>query len=279
MTNNSPSPRRPMVNILLALFALSVIAPILWMLLTALKSSPEIFASPWAWPRVVQWGNFARAWNEAGIARYFLNSLVVTAATLVILLACGSMAAYIFALYPFRGSRWLFTAFLAGMMFPLFLTIVPLFFLLQQMHLLDTRMGLTLIYVAYSLPFTVFVLTGFFQSLPRELLDAAFIDGCSHAGAFWRVMLPLARPGLVVVAIFNAIGLWNEYPLALVTIVSEELRTLPLGIANLVMVEHYQSDWGALFAALVIVMAPVIVVYWIFRDHIHRTMVAGAIKG
>lgn len=271
--------RRWFVNLFLLLFALSVILPIVWMLLTSLKSSPEIFASPWALPHSPQWNNFSRAWNEAGIAHYFLNSLLVTGATLIILLACGSTAAYVFALYPFRGSRWLFTAFAAGMMFPSFLTIVPLFFLLQRLQLLDTRTGLTLIYVAYSLPFTVFVMTGFFQSLPRELLDAAFIDGCSHAGAFWRVMLPLARPGLLVVAIFNAIGLWNEYPLALVTISSEELRTLPLGIANLVMVEHYQSDWGALFAALVIVMAPVMLGYWVFRDHIHRTMVAGALKG
>ena len=263
----------------LLLFALSVVGPILWMLLTAVKSGPEIFASPWGLPHRPHLENFARAWSEAGIAGYFLNSVIATAGTLLLLIPTGAMAAYVLARYPFRGSGVLGTVFLAGMMFPIFLTIVPLFFLLQRLGLLDTRTGLVLVYVAYSLPFTIFVLTGFFRTLPQELLDAAWIDGCSHAQAFWRVMLPLARPGLLVVAIFNAIGLWNEYPLALVILVSDPLRTLPLGVANLVMVEHYQSDWGALFAALVIVMAPVMLVYWLFRDHIHRTMVAGALKG
>ncbi|HET6382566.1 MAG TPA: carbohydrate ABC transporter permease [Armatimonadota bacterium] len=270
--------RRALTGLGLAFFALSVILPIVWMLLTSLKSGPEIFASPWGLPHALRWDNFVRAWNEAGIARYFVNSLIVTLVTLVILLPCGSMAAYVFARYPFRGARALYTIFLAGMMFPLFLTIVPLFFLLLHLDLLDTRTGLILVYAAYSLPFTIFVMTGFFQTLPQELLDAALIDGCGSAQAFWRVMLPLAKPGLVVVGIFNAIGLWNEYPLALVIVVSEDLRTLPLGIANLVMVEHYQSDWGALFAALVIVMAPVMILYWVFRDQIHETMVAGALK-
>jgi N-acetylglucosamine transport system permease protein len=253
--------------------------PLLWVLMTAFKTGPEIFTSPWGLPRSPQWQNFVRAWQEAGIARYFMNSLIVTLSTLAILLPIGAMAAYIFARYPFRGANWLFGAFLGGMMFPLFLTIVPLFLLLARLGLLDTLHGLTLVYVAYSLPFTVFVLTGFFQTLPQELLEAALIDGCGPARAFWKVMLPLAKPGIIVVGVFNAIGLWNEYPLALVIMSSDERRTLPLGIANLLMVEQYQSDWGALFAGLVIVMLPVLFVYWLFRDRIHETMVAGALKG
>lgn len=271
--------RRALVNLGLLLFGLSVLLPLLWVLVTALKTNQEIFASPWSLPQTPRWDNFARAWQEAGIAGYFGNSLIVTGVTLLILLPVGAMAAYIFARYPFRGSSLLFAGFLGGMMFPLFLTIVPLFLLLNQMGLWDSLTGLILVYVAYSLPFTVFVLTGFFQTQPRELLEAAMIDGCGHAQAFRRVMLPLAKPGLVVVGIFNAIGLWNEYPLALVIVVSEELRTLPLGLANMMMVEHYQSDWAALFAGLVIVMFPVLLVYWLFRDRIHETMVAGALKG
>lgn len=271
--------RRVLVETGLWLFALSVVAPLLWVVMTAFKTGQEIFASPWALPHQPQWSNFVRAWQEAGIARYFLNSTIVTLSTLAILLPIGAMAAYVFARYPFRGSNWLFGAFLGGMMFPLFLTIVPLFLLLARLGLLDSLSGLILVYVAYSLPFTVFVLTGFFQTLPQELLEAAFIDGCDHARAFWKVMLPLAKPGLIVVGVFNAIGLWNEYPLALVLVSSEERRTLPLGIANLLMTEQYQSDWGALFAGLVIVMLPVLAVYWVFRDRIHETMIAGALKG
>lgn len=263
----------------LGAFAASVVLPLIWVAVTSFKSSPEVFASPWALPGELRWVNYAKAWQEAGIARCFTNSLIVTLATLAILLPVGSMAAYVLARYPFRGSRWVFTGFLGGMMFPIFLAIVPLFLLLRDLALLDTLEGLILVYVAYSLPFTVFVMTGFFHTLPQELLEAAMIDGCGHVAAFRRVMLPLARPGLIVVGIFNAIGLWNEYPLALVIVVSDEVRTLPLGIANLMMMEHYQSDWGALFAGLVIVMGPVLAVYWAFRDRIHDTMVAGALKG
>ena len=145
--------------------------------------------------------------------------------------------------------------------------------------MLDTKSGLVLVYVAYSLSFTVFVLTGFFQALPGELAEAAMMDGCGHARTFWRVMLPLAKPGLIVVGVFNAIGLWNEYGLALVLLSRDENRTLPIGIANLVMTQHYESDWGALFAGMVIVMLPVLAVYWLFRDRIHEVMLAGAVKG
>jgi N-acetylglucosamine transport system permease protein len=271
--------KRGIVWILILAFTVTVVLPLAWVLLTSLKSSAEIFKSPWMLPETPRWENFSKAWGEAKIGAYFWNSLLISVSTLAILLPVGAMAAYIFARYPFRGSKVIFSSFLAGLMVPQFLAIVPLFFLMQRLHLLDSRLGLTIVYVAYSLPFTVFVLTGFFQTLPKELDEAAMMDGCGHAGAFWKVMLPLAKPGLIVVGIFNAIGLWNEYSLALVLISSEENRTLPLGIANLVMVEHYQSDWGALFAGLVIVMLPVLIVYWIFRDKIHETMLAGALKG
>ncbi len=271
--------RKVSITVGLTLFGLTVVVPLLWVLLTSLKTGDEIFRSPWALPAKPQWINFAHAWEEAGIGRFFLNSLAITISTLVILLPVGSMAAYVFARYPFRGSKTLFGAFLGGMMFPQFLVIVPLFFLLRDLHVLDSKTGIVLVYIAYSLSFTVFVMTGFFQTLPSELGEAAMIDGCGHGSTFWKVMLPLARPGLIVVGIFNAIGLWNEYGLALVLLPSEQNRTLPLGIANLVMVQHYQSDWGALFAGLVIVMLPVLVVYWLFRDRIHETMLAGALKG
>ena len=270
--------------LVLTIFTLAVVVPLLWMVLTSFKSGPEIFASPWGLPGKLHLENFSNAWKTAGIAHFFVNSLIVTIATLVVLIPVGAMAAYVFARYPFPGSKLLFGSFLGGMMFPQFLTIVPLFFLMNTLKvgtfsLYDTKLGLTIVYIAYSLPFTVFVLTGFFQTLPKDLDEAAMIDGAGHSKVFWRVMLPLAKPGLIVVGIFNGIGLWNEYSLALVLVPSEENRTLPLGIANLVMVEHYQSDWGALFAALVIVMVPVLIVYWVFRDKIHDTMLAGALKG
>jgi N-acetylglucosamine transport system permease protein len=258
-----------------------VLLPLAWVLWSSLKAGERILGDPWALPEwgSLRWGNYGRAWAEAGIGPAFTNSLIATVATLAVLLPIGAMAAYVLAKYAFPGAKAVSAAFMGGMMFPHFLVVVPLFLMLRQWGLLDTLVGLVLVYVAYSLSFTVFVLTGFFHALPDELAEAAMLDGCGHAGTFWRVMLPLARPGLIVVGIFNAIGLWNEYGLALVLLSSPQNRTLPLGVANLTMTQQYQSDWGALFAALVIVMLPVLVVYWLFKERIQEAMLAGAVKG
>jgi N-acetylglucosamine transport system permease protein len=271
--------KRAAVSLLQVLFLITIAAPLLWTLVSSVKTGIEIVGHPWSLPTSFQWVNFRHAWSDGGIGVSFLNSLIVSTATLVILIPAGAMAAYIFAKFKFPGSNLLFGGFLGGMMFPNFLIIVPLFLLLKSVGLVDTRTGLTIVYVAYSLSFTIFVLTGFFQTLPSELGEAAMMDGCTDNSTFWKIMLPLARPGLVVVAIFNGIGLWNEYGLALVLMPTPKNHTLPLSIANLAMAQEYQSDWGALFAGLVIVMTPVLILYWIFRDRIHETMLAGALKG
>lgn len=271
--------RKLLVGVALLAFALGIVLPLLWVLMSSLKTGDAIVGSPWTLPTSPHWVNYSNAWKQAGIGVAFGNSLIVTIATLVILIPSGAMAAYILARYPFPGSKFLFGTFLGGMMFPNFLVIVPLFMLLRNLHLFDTRTGLVVVYVAYSLSFTIFVLSGFFQVLPGELAEAAEIDGCSHSRTFWKVMFPLARPGILVVAVFNAIGLWNEYTLALVLIPSHANQTLPLGLANLSATQQYEADWGALFAGLVIVMAPVLAVYWVFRNRIHETMLAGAVKG
>jgi len=271
--------RRLAPSALLCLYILGIAIPLAWMILTSFKTGPEIFSRPWGLPASMHWANYANAWRGAGLGPAFINSIIVTAGTLALLLPAGAMAAYVLARYVFPGRGLIFGTFLSGMMFPHFLVIVPLFFLMRSLGLLNTMPGLILVYVGYSLSFTVFVLHGFFLALPEELAEAAMLDGCGHAGTFWRVMLPLARPGLVVAAIFNAIGLWNEYGLALVLLTRPETRTLPLAIADLSMTQHYQSDWGALFAGLVISAVPVMAVYAIFRDRIIETMLAGAVKG
>jgi N-acetylglucosamine transport system permease protein len=271
--------KRFLSNLGLLVFGLAIGVPLIWVLVSSLKSGADIFKSPWSLPTKYAFENYSHAWGNEGIGPALINTLIVTVGTMLILIPVGSMAAYIFAKYPFRGSKALFGAFLGGMMFPNFLIVIPLYFLLQNLSLYDTQAGLVIAYVAYSLSFTIFVLTGFFQALPNELAEAAQLDGCGHFGTFLRVMLPLARPGLIVVAIFNAIGLWNEYPLAKVLLNSNDKKTLPLAIVDMATNQQYGADWGALFAGLVIVMAPVMIVYWFFRDRIHDTMLAGAVKG
>ena len=224
-------------------------------------------------------GNYVEAWTTTGIGSAFLNSLMVTAATMIVLIPIAAMAAYVLAKYKFRGSNALFMLFLGGMMFPQFLVIVPLFLQMSSMGLDDNLFGLTLVYIAFSLPFTVFVLTGFFHQLPDELAEAAMLDGCSHQKTFWKIMMPLAKPGLVVVIIFNVIGLWNEYNLALVLMRSREGFTLPRALDSLQMTAQYLGDTGALMAAMVIVILPVLILYWLLKEKIHEAMLAGAIKG
>lgn len=264
---------------LLSLYAVIVIYPMVWLLLTSLKTNREIFAAPWSAPASLQWRNYAVAWQEAGIGRYFFNSVLVSFISLFFILFIGSLAAYVLARFVFQGGSLIYSLFLGGMMFPIFLGIVPLFLLLSRMGLLNTRLGLILVYIAYSLSFTIFVLTGFFKTIPTELHEAGLIDGCSQFGAFFRIMLPLAKPGLMTAGIFNFFGLWNEYPLALVIISDNQLRTLPLGIANLLMVQQYKTEWGALFAGLMLVMIPTILVYALFQRQITEGISVGALKG
>lgn len=267
------------VQAVLIVYAIIVIYPMIWLISSSMKTSLELFTNPWLPTLKPHWVNFVNAWTAANIGRYFVNSVFVTALSMFLILLIGSMAAYALARFVFKGRDVIHTGFISGMMFPVFLGIVPLFLLLAKTNMLDNYVGLITVYVAYSLPFTIFVLTGFFRTLPHELAEAGMIDGCSQFTVFWRIMLPLAKPGLIAAGIFNFFGIWNEYPLALVIINNSDLRTLPLGIANLVMQQQYRTDWGALFASLVIVMIPSLVIYLFFQRQITEGLTAGAIKG
>ncbi|HIE03437.1 MAG TPA: carbohydrate ABC transporter permease [Candidatus Latescibacteria bacterium] len=271
--------RKSVMQVVFAAYSVVVIYPMVWLMYTSFKSSRELFANAWALPTKLHWENFVNAWRDAQIGSFFFNSVFVTMTTVAIQLVIGAMASYALARYRFKGNSLLYYFFLAGLMFPIFLALVPMFFLLRDLGLLDTHTGLISVYVASGIPFTVFVLTAFFKTIPKELEEAGFIDGCSHFGVFWRIMLPLAKPGLIAVAIFTFIAIWNEYVLALVVISSSALRTLPLGIANLMMVEHYKTDWGSLFAGLVIVMLPTIIGYAVLQERITKGITVGALKG
>lgn len=281
----------PLVNVALWLYALAVLFPLAWLSYTALKTTPEIFRSAWTPPQQPQWVNFSNAWNgmegEPGLGPYFLNSVFLTLVSVALILITGAMATYALTRFRFRGAEALLNTFTAGMVFPIFLAVVPLFLLLNQTRVpmlapkgfVNHYGGLVAVYVAYSLPFTVFVLSGFFRSLPRELDEAAAIDGATRWQTFLRVMLPLAKPGLVVAGVFNVLGIWNEYPLALVLLTDRDRYTLPLGLAQITQRQQYSADWGALFAALFIVMLPTILVYLLFQRQIGAGLTAGAVKG
>jgi N-acetylglucosamine transport system permease protein len=281
----------PLVQAALWLYALAVLFPLAWLAYTSLKSTPEIFRSAWSLPARPRWENFSAAWygleGEPGLGPYFLNSTLITLVSVTLILVTGAMATYALTRFRFRAAEPLLNTFTAGMIFPIFLAVVPLFLLLNQTRVpglapqgfVNHYAGLVAVYVAYSLPFTVFVLSGFFRGLPHELAEAAAIDGATRWQIFLRVMLPLARPGLVVAGVFNVIGIWNEYPLALVLLTDRARYTLPLGLAQITQRQQYSADWGALFAALFLVMLPTVVLYLLFEKQVGAGLTAGAVKG
>ena len=255
-----------------------VLLPLLWMVMTSFKTDKEIFFSPWKLPATPQWDNFVRAWREARIGEFFLNSVLVVAGSVTLTLLVGSMLAYALGRYEFPGRRFIQTLFLVGLMFPVFLALVPLFFVARDLHLLNTLHGLVVIYASFSLPFTVFFLTGFFRSLPTELGEAAILDGASHYRVFFEIMLPLAKPGLAAAGIFVFLSHWNQFILPFILNSSPDKYVLAQGLAFLAIQQGYASDWSALFAGLTISMVPTIVVYALFQRRIQQGMTAGAMS-
>ncbi|MFG2501844.1 carbohydrate ABC transporter permease [Streptomyces sp. NPDC048441] len=263
----------------LVLWVVLAAGPLVWVALTAFRPSVEILSDPMGWPSSFHWENFTHAWTEANIGQYALNSLIILAGSLTGTMLLGSMAAYVIARFTFPGNRLIFMLFAGGMMFPVILALVPLFAVMENFGLLDTRPGLMIAYIAYSLPFTVFFLTSFFRTLPTGVQEAAMVDGASHTRTFFQIMLPMAKPGLISIGIFNFLGQWNQYLLPLLLNNEEESRyVLPQGLASLAVSQGYRGDWGALFAGLTIAMVPVLVVYAVFQRQVQAGLTAGALK-
>lgn len=252
---------------------------VVWVILASLKRNRELFGSPLSIPADPQWGNFVKTWVNNRFGDYFLNSLLVTSASVVAILIVAVPAAYVLSRGRFRGRQALSSFFAFGMGVPFPLLFVPLFVMMASMRLADTLTGLTLVYVALSIPFTIYVLEGFFSSLPSELESAAVIDGCSDVQVFRHVMLPLAMPGVATVAILNFVGLWNEYQLSLVLINSPENRTLSLGIYSLITSMQYSGgDWASLFAGVTIVMVPTLILFVILSEKMISGITMGGVK-
>lgn len=265
-------------QLFLIFWAIIAAFPILWAVLSSFKTDAEIFESPWSVPETLRWDNYVRAWEEAEIGRFFGNTIIVVGGSLLLTMVLGSMVAYVLARFRFRLNRPIFYLIMAGMIFPIFLAIVPLFSVVNDLGLMGTHVGLILVLAAYSLPFTVFFLVGFFSTLPESVAEAALLDGCGHAGTFFRIMLPMAKPGLVSVGIFNFLSLWNNYLIPLVLNPDPDKYVLSQGLAALAVTQGYAADFSALFAGLVLTMLPVLAVYLAFHKQIQGGLSLGALK-
>lgn len=268
----------------LAGYALWVAYPMFWMLMSSLKPGAEVFRAPFSLPGAdnLRVDNYARAWTEANFGDYFLNSAIVTCVSVALITGLGSMAAYALSRFRIPGGRLLFWLFLAGLTLPAQIAVIPLFFEMRALGLLNSLPGLILVYTANGLPFAIFVLAGFFRSIPKALHEAAIMDGCTEFQAFRKVMLPLAVPGIVTVAIFQFIGVWKEYFFAFMLLSGsgeDGVRTLPLGLGNLSVAAQYHTDYGMLFAGIVMVTLPILLVYLLLQKNLVKGITAGALKG
>ncbi|GAA4655784.1 carbohydrate ABC transporter permease [Arthrobacter cryoconiti] len=263
---------------MLGLWSVMVLVPLAWTVMSSFKTTKEIFASPFSLPKVWQFQNYANAWSTAGIGNYFLNTVIVVGCALIIVMVLGAMCAYVLARYVFPGHRVVYYLMLAGLTFPIFLAIVPLFFILKNMGLLNTLPGLIIVYVAFALPFTVFFLFAFFKALPGEIGEAAQIDGAGEWRTFFQVMLPMAKPGLASVAIFNFLGLWNQYLIPVAINTETHNWVLSQGIVAFAGQQGYAVDFGQLFAGAVIVVVPVMIAYIVFQRQLQGSVSAGTMK-
>nr|WP_246336532.1 carbohydrate ABC transporter permease [Flexivirga oryzae] len=268
-------------HIVLIFWALIVILPLVWTFFSSSRSTSEIFKGPWEMPHDF-WGNltsnFSSAWNDSGLGRDLLNTVIVVTIALVLVMALGSMCAYSLSRFPFRGSRFIYYLILAGNTFPIFLAIVPLFFVLKNIGLLNTFPGLILTYVAFAFPFTVFFLYPFFRALPAEIMEAAELDGAGDWRTFIQVMLPMAKPGIAAVAIFNFLGLWNQFLLPVALNTNEKNYVLSQGMYNFVSSAGYEVNYGAMFAGVVITVVPVLIAYILFQRQLQGSLSQGTMK-
>ena len=252
--------------------------PLLWTLLTSLKLEQDIVTPTLQYlPRTITFDNYVTLWQQSSFPTLVANSVVVTSMTGIICLTIGTLAAYSISRYRFRGRTQLLIFYLVIRMFPVVLMIIPLFIMMRNLGLLDSRVGLALAYTTFLLPLCIWMLKGFFDAIPPELEEAARIDGCTRLGALVRVVLPLARSGLVTTAVFISIVSWNEFLFALMMTTSQGSRTWPVGLQ--LMVGEFQLPWGPLSAGGILSVVPIILFFTLIQQSLIRGLTAGAVKG
>lgn len=266
-----------LVHIFLIIVSLTCLFPLLWMVGSSLKTQQTIFSDMSIIPKNPMWSNFYEAWTKGGFGIYFLNSLFYTVTVVFGIVLISSLAAFAFSRLQFPGRNLIFYIFLAAMMIPLPGSFVPLYVLMTKLHLVNTRIGYVLCMINVGLSFSIYLLKTFFDKMPLELEDAARIDGCSRLGIWWNVALPLAKPAIAVIVIFNSLNVWNEYILATLIFSSRSLMPLQRGL--MIFQGAHITQYSLLMAGMTITTVPIILVYLVMQRHIIKGITAGAIVG
>ncbi|XVV15242.1 carbohydrate ABC transporter permease [Actinoplanes sp. CA-131856] len=281
--------RRGLTYLLVGVLALLIAIPVGWVLVASLKGKSEFYGSPWTLPDGFQWRNYVDAFVDAKIGQYFLLSLVVTVLGLVLVLAVSVPAAYVIARYEFRGKGLVEVALLAGLFVNVNYIVVPIFLMLVDWDraivdvlpdgfFIDNPAVLSVVYAATSIPFTIYLLTAYFRSIPADYEEAASLDGASRFAVMTRIMLPMARPAVTTVILFNFLAYWNDFIISL-TLLPGDNKTVQVGLLNLFTAQKAAADYGRLYAGMVIVIVPVLIVYALVQRRLIEGMAAGGVKG
>jgi raffinose/stachyose/melibiose transport system permease protein len=261
---------------ILSFTSLLILYPMSLIFISSLKTSPEFMANPFGWPKSLTFSSYEAAWNNAHFSTYFANSAIITIASVVSIVLLGSMTAYGLT-WNFKGSKPLFSYFLLGIMIPIQAKIITLFILLKQLGIINTHLGLILVFIAFNLSLAIFIFFGFFKTIPTDLRDAAQLDGCSEVAAFWRIILPISRPIIATVVILTGLYVWNSFFLPLILLQDKRLFPITLGLQRLK--GEFSVDWPLFFAAMVMLMIPMIVLFILMQKQFIKGLTSGAVKG
>lgn len=278
------------VYVALITLAISIIIPVGWVFMASIKQASEFYGSPWVMPETVYVQNFIDAFIDANMGQYFMNSVIVTAIAMAILLVVALPAAYVLARFDFKGAGFIKTFIRAGLFVNISFIVVPIFLMLLgwdsavrdligSSFFVNNRFMLALIYAATALPFTIFLLSSYFETLPSDFEEAAYIDGAGYFKTMITVMIPMARPSIITVILFQFLAFWNEYILALTLLPNNQYKTLPVGLINLMAAERAAANYGRLYAGMVIVMLPTLILYILVQKRLTQGMTAGGVKG
>ncbi|MCC7206620.1 MAG: carbohydrate ABC transporter permease [Anaerolineae bacterium] len=249
-----------------------------WIVNASLKTNQQVFRTAFQLPKEAQFINYLNVWNNNNFGLYLRNSIIYAVFSVALILLVSTPASYVLSRARFRGRALLTNIFIAGIGIPTALIFIPVYTILARLSLINTMPGLIIVYASLATPFTVFILTGFFGSIPRELEEAALIDGCTEVGVFRRVMLPLATPGIITAIIFNTINIWNEYQLALVFLSDDQKKPLGLALYSLQNAMQYNFNWVTLFAGVCIIMIPTVVMFVFLSERMVEGITMGAVK-
>lgn len=268
---------RMTVYILLSILSLAYLYPLIWLFFNSLKTDNELFGNPWSLISSMQFVNYVTAWTSGKIGVSFFNSVIVSVGSIAVTIIVSSMAAFAIKRFRWKLSGFAMGIFLIGIMIPIHSTLIPLFLAFNKIGILNNYISLILPYVAFALPTSIFILGGFMASFPREIEEAAVMDGCKMRTVFWRMIFPLSKSSIATISIFNFVAAWNELMFALIFMSDPNKTTLPVSLTR--FQGQYSTSWAIQLAAVVIMVIPSLIVYFFLNDKIIKSLTVGAVKG